>query len=255
MITTVQRGHTLMSQYEVSTLKKGLIILDLLMESGGMTMNEVMHHMKLNKTTAFRMLHTLEHMEYVEKNGQVYRVSSKLAEFKQNHNPLVDWVSVSPLYELSQELGETAYIGILDGTDVVTTQVVDGTHAMRIHSEVGDRDPAHGSALGKAIVAFFDESKQRKFLKKLQWKKQTENTFDDEQLFLYHLKAIQNQGYAVDDEETEVGLRCIAAPIYRNGEVVASLALSGPASRIPKQYVTQVSKKIRACSAQISKLL
>ncbi|KGX91351.1 IclR family transcriptional regulator [Pontibacillus halophilus JSM 076056 = DSM 19796] len=244
-----------MSQYEVSTLKKGLLILDALMEHGEMTMSEVMHHMKLNKTTAFRMLYTLEHMGYIHKKGHSYQVSTKLGTYKQSHQLLVDWSSVPPLYELSHELGETMYIGILDGTDVVTTQVVDGTHAMRIHSQVGDRDPAHGSALGKAIVAFFDERKQRNYLQQLKWEKRTENTFDDEQLFLYHLKAIRNQGFAVDDEETEIGLRCIAAPIYHNGEVVAAVALSGPASRIPKQQDTYHSKKIRACSAQISTLL
>ncbi|WP_226655618.1 IclR family transcriptional regulator [Pseudalkalibacillus hwajinpoensis] len=244
-----------MSQYEVSTLKKGLQILDLLIENHGLTFAEVMHHFNWNKTTTFRLLYTLENMNYIVKRGSHYHIAEKIDGAKQEHDPHVDWLSVPPLHALSQELGETVYIGILDGTDVVTTQIVNGTHTMRIHTHVGDRDLAHGSALGKAILAFLDGNRKQRFLRQLQLKKSTENTFDDEQLFLYHLKAIQDQGFAVDDEETEIGLRCIAAPIYRNGEVVASVGLSAPTSRMPKQQDKTFSKKVVTCSKKISQLL
>ncbi|MGF3104015.1 IclR family transcriptional regulator [Rossellomorea sp. DUT-2] len=244
-----------MSQYEVSTLKKGLQILDVLMTKGEMTLTDVMDHFQWNKTTTFRLLYTLEKMDFIQKGVHGFTLTGKSSTPKQPHDPLVDWVSVPALYELSKKLGETMYIGILDGTDVVTTQIVDGTHAMRTHSTIGDRDPAHGSALGKAILAFMEPDTQESFLRYLQYAKTTIHTFDDRQLFLYHLKAIKEQGYAVDDEETEIGVRCIAVPIYVNGRVMASVAISGPVSRLSKKLDKTISKDLKECSRRISEQL
>jgi IclR family KDG regulon transcriptional repressor len=196
----------------MSTLKKGLQILDLFQEKGELSLTQVMERFHWNKTSTFRLLFTLEKMDYIQKTVNGFRLDNKISGPRQPHNPKIDWISLSALYTLSQELGETLYIGILDGTDVVTTQIVNGTHSMRIHSQIGDRDPVHGSALGKAILVFMAPDLQKRFLQHLHYERSTVHTFDDRQLFLYHLKAIHEQGYAVDDEETEIGLRCIAVP-------------------------------------------
>ncbi|MCA1063687.1 IclR family transcriptional regulator [Rossellomorea sp. AcN35-11] len=244
-----------MSQYEVSTLKKGLHILDVLTTKGEMTLTDVMDHFQWNKTTTFRLLYTLEKMDYIQKGTNGYTLTGKLSAPKQPHDPVVDWVSVPALHELSRKLGETMYIGILDGPDVVTTQIVDGTHTMRIHSTIGDRDPAHGSALGKAILAFMEPDIQEAFLRHLPYAKTTIHTFDDKQLFLYHLKAIKEQGYAIDDEETEIGVRCIACPVYVNGRVIASVAISGPVSRLTRKLDRTISKELKECSGRITEQL
>ncbi|MBM7649634.1 IclR family KDG regulon transcriptional repressor [Bacillus ectoiniformans] len=244
-----------MSQYEVSTLKKGLQILDVLMLKGEMTLTDIMDYFQWNKTTTFRLLHTLENMGFIQKGIHGFNLTGKSSTPKQPHNPLVDWVSVPALYELSRKMGETMYIGILDGSDVVTTQIVDGTHAMRIHSTVGDRDPAHGSALGKAILAFMEPDLQQSFLRHLPYAKTTIHTFDDKQMFLYHLEAIKKRGYAIDDEETAIGVRCIAVPIYSNGRVIASAAISGPVSRLSKKMDKTISKELKACSKRITEQL
>ncbi|UII55871.1 IclR family transcriptional regulator [Cytobacillus spongiae] len=244
-----------MSQYEVSTLKKGLQILDLLQANEVMSLTDIMDYFQWNKTSTFRLLYTLENMEYIQKNSRGYSLTDKMSGQKQPHHPMVDWVSVPALLELSQRLGETMYIGVLDGTDVVTTQIVDGTHSMRIHSTIGDRDPAHGSALGKAILAFMEPDTQKPFLRQLEYTKSTIHTFDDKQLFVYHLMDIQEKGYAIDDEETEMGVRCIAAPIFFNGRVAASVAISGPVSRLPKAKDKLISKELKECSQRISKQL
>lgn len=241
-----------MDQYEVSTLKKGLQILDLLMKENVMTLTGIMDHFRWNKTSTFRLLYTLEKMGYIEKVQNGFGLTGKTAAPRQTHNPMTDWISVPALYDLSKKLGETMYIGLLDGADVVITQIVDGTHSMRTHTNIGDRDPAHGSALGKAILAFIEPEHQKNYLNHLPYSKSTIHTFDDQQLFLYHLKAINEQGYAVDDEETEIGVRCIAAPIFVKGRVVASAAISGPVSRLPKKLDKSISKELLICIRRIT---
>lgn len=242
-----------MDQYEVSTLKKGLKILDALGEES-LTLTEVMRKFSLNKSTTFRLLYTLELMGYVKKEEHLYRITGKMAKNTNPYNARLNWLSVPPLYQLSAETGETAYVGILNGTDIVTTQVVDGTHSMRSHSEVGEKAPAHLSALGKVIMAFLREQDRETLVKELKLIQKTKNTFIDSHLLKEHLKVIQSQGYAVDEEETEIGLRCIAAPIMYNNEVIAAVALSGPAIRLTKKLDKVRSKRLIQCSEQISKL-
>jgi IclR family KDG regulon transcriptional repressor len=194
-------------------------------------------------------------MGYVKKVDHLYSVTNKAGGRSNPFNTRLNWLSVPPLYQLSTEIGETAYVGILHGTDIVTTQVVDGTHSMRSHSEVGDRAPAYLSTLGKVIIAFLEDHARENLLNQLTLVQKTDNTFVDPHLLKEHLKVIRKQGYAVDDEETEIGLRCIAAPIMHEGEVIAAVALSGLSIRLNKKLDRSLSKKLIRCNAQISKIL
>ncbi|ASS92545.1 IclR family transcriptional regulator [Peribacillus simplex] len=243
-----------MKQYEVATLKKGLLILDALQEKD-MTLREVIQTFSFNKSTAFRLLYTLEIMGYVKKIDNSYSLTNKMGFLSTSFNSKANWLSVPPLYELSREVGETTYVGILYGTEVVTAQVVDGTHSMRAHSEVGDRSPVHLSALGKVILAFLDKTKLDGILKELTLVQNTKNTFVDLHLLKEHLKVIRKQGYAVDDEETEIGLRCIAAPVIFEGNMISAVAIAGPALRLNKKLDKDLSKKLIQCSSRISKML
>lgn len=244
-----------MSQYEVATLKKGLLILDALRQTEELTLSEIIKKFDLNKSTAFRLIYTLESMGYVKKEGKAYRASHKISIYSAPESVKVNWLTAAPLYQLSTELGETVYVGTLIGNDVVTTQVVDGNHAVRSHSEVGERAPAHLSALGKVILAFLNNHERESIIKQLTLVRKTEKTFSDVHLLRAHLQVIHDQGYSVDDEETEIGLRCVAVPVFHHGRVIAAVALSGPASRITKKRDKLLSKKLMACSEQICKML
>ncbi|MDQ0272888.1 IclR family transcriptional regulator [Cytobacillus purgationiresistens] len=243
-----------MKQYEVATLKKGLLILDALHEKD-MTLNEVIQTFSFNKSTAFRLLYTLEIMGYVKKIDNSYSLTNKMGSLSTSFNSKANWLSVPPLYELSREVGETAYVGILYGTEIVTVQVVDGTHSMRAHSEVGERTPVHLSALGKVILAFLDKTNLERILKELILVQNTKNTFVDLHLLKEHLKVIRKQGYSVDDEETEIGLRCIAAPVIFEGNMISAVAIAGPTLRLNKKLDKTLSKKLVQCSSRISKML
>lgn len=244
-----------MDQYEVSTLKKGLLILDALQQGEAMRMTEIMQRFNLNKSTTFRLLYTLEMTGFIQKEGHTYKASELKGHHPSSANIRLNWLVVPSLHQLAQELGETAYIGVLDGMDVMTVQVVEGNHAIRSHTQVGDSAYAHRSAFGKVILAHLSDEQLNKMLTHLTQHKATKHTFDDNHLLREHLNVIRQQGYAIDDEETEVGLRCVAAPIFYNGNVIAALAISGPATRLSRKKDRVVSKKLRECSAKISSLL
>ena len=90
-------------------------------------------------------------------------------------------------------------------------------------------------------------------LKKLSLERATNNTFQDSQLFRYHLKAILEDGYAFDDEERIVGIRCIAVPVFRNGKVIAALAIAAPAEQISRSNLKQIATKLHGGSKAITK--
>ncbi|OBZ14076.1 hypothetical protein A8L34_08880 [Bacillus sp. FJAT-27264] len=244
-----------MKQYESATLKKGLLILDTLQQTESMKLSEIIQIVNLNKSTVYRLLYTLELAGYVKKTDFAYSVTEKIGGAVSHPSPRLEWVAVPPLYHLSRVVGETLYIGILNGIHVVTTQVIEGTHTMRIHSKVGDQAYAHLSAFGKAILAHLDERKLEAILKNVIQHKNTPNTFDDFHLLREHLKVIRQQGYAIDDEETEIGLRCIAAPVFYKETAIAAVAISGPSARMTKKKDRALSRQLLECSMQISKLL
>ncbi|GAA3407533.1 IclR family transcriptional regulator [Paenibacillus hodogayensis] len=244
-----------MDQYEVATLKKGLLILAELQQGEPMRLTEIMHRFNLNKSTTFRLLYTLETTGFIQKEGHTYKASEIREQYSSSVTIRLNLLVVPPLHQLAQEIGETAYIGVLHGMKVMTVQVVEGNHAVRSHSRVGDSAYAHLSAFGKVILAHLSDEQLNEMLTHLTRHKATKHTFDDNHLLREHLKVIRQQGYAIDDQETEIGLRCIAAPIFYNGNVIAAVAISGPAARLNRKRDRAVSKKLRECSAQISGLI
>ena len=121
------------------------------------------------------------------------------------------------------------------------------------HEEIGNRSKLHQSALGKVILANLENEELTSILKKLSLERATNNTFQDSQLFRYHLKAILEDGYAFDDEERIVGIRCIAVPVFRNGKVIAALAIAAPAEQISRSNLKQIASKLHGGSKAITK--
>ncbi|MGN7469888.1 IclR family transcriptional regulator [Brevibacillus sp. SAFN-007a] len=244
-----------MSPYEVATLKKGLLILDALQQNDRLTLTEIMRAFDLNKSTTFRLLYTLEQMGYVKKEGLAYVATEKGGKQHVSVNPRQQWLSVPLLAQLSREIGETLCVGVLHQTQIVTTQIIEGIHGYAYCSQVGSQAPAHHSAYGKAILAFLDPNRQEAILRQIELRAQTKNTFDDLHLLKEHLKVIRQQGYALDDEEAQIGLRCIAAPLFYKGEVTAAVSIAAPTTRLTKQAIRTWSKKLVACCQQISQQL
>jgi DNA-binding IclR family transcriptional regulator len=109
---------------------------------------------------------------------------------------------------------------------------------------VGLRNPAHSSAVGKVLLSHLAEEELNGLIKEKGLPKRTDNTITDPTQLKEHLKSVQSQGYALDDEENERGIRCIAAPIFNEaGKAVAAISISGPAFRVTKKVIQETLKK------------
>ncbi|MFT4416775.1 IclR family transcriptional regulator [Fredinandcohnia humi] len=242
-----------MDTYEVATLKKGLQIIDLLRKNHAMTQSEIMKELALNKTSVFRMLYTLEKMKYVMKYKKYYQLNLHI--FRDEHfawHKGIQWTSLVAPYHLARQEQITSYVGILQDCEMVTKNVVEAPYVEPQLSKIELRTPLHTSALGKAVLAGLPIAKQREILNWIVLETFTRNTFQDYDLLLHHLQVIKSQGYAVDDEETNIGFRCIAAPIFINDEVIGAIALHGTTEQIKKNSIKSLAKKTVQASQHLS---
>ncbi|MFC4023344.1 IclR family transcriptional regulator [Oceanobacillus longus] len=242
-----------MSQNQVSTLRKGLLVLESVKQSQGVTLAEVMKEFQLSKSTAFRLLTTLEEMNYIYKIRTQYFFNPKMLNEGLEKRSIKDWASLHSIYQVAQNLQMSTYLGKVDGTDLVMTQVLHAPFHQSADDEIGNRSKLHLSALGKVILAHLSEYNLEALLDKMSLKRATENTFQDSQLFRYHLKAIHQDGYAFDDEERNVGIRCVAVPVFRNKKVIAALAIAAPAEQISRSNIKHIATKLDVGSKTVTK--
>jgi IclR family KDG regulon transcriptional repressor len=234
---------------EVGTLKKGIDILWLIIEKGSLSVLEVMEILSLNRSTTYRLVNTLEQNHVIEKNSDnTYSVSGQLIQNLQDNSFNFDLDSsiLRASDEFRESTGETIFIGMLSGEHVIATHIIPGRYATRTHYEKGDKLPVSQSALGKCILAFQPASIQEQYRVAL---------LEDADGFPAMLAKIKAAGFAVDNEKTEPGVRCIAAPIWRGGRVAAAVAISGPSVRVSEDMDEVNSKLVQRFSQQISAAL
>jgi DNA-binding IclR family transcriptional regulator len=214
----------------------------------------------LHKSTVFRIVSTLEAATYLEKRPTTgrYRAGPKLRRLEHvllRAEPL-RWSALPPLQDLARETGETVHAGILYEGDCVTVQIVEGVHSVRMHSAVGRRAPAHGSAMGKILLAHLREAELAEFIERFGLRMLTPRTVTDPGRLRRQLGEARRRGWAVDDEELEPGLRCVAVPIGEPGRrPVAALSISGPASRLSASRDEQIAPVLQQTARRIAGML
>jgi IclR family acetate operon transcriptional repressor len=155
------------------------------------------------------------------------------------------------LERLQQEFGETANLGLLDGSRVVYLDIVESKHAMRLAARPGDHDPLHATALGKAIAAQLPVERVRAILKGEGMPRLTDRTITTQRDYLAALEGVRADGYAVDDGENEVGARCVAVAVPA-GHLPLALSVSGPGARLEAQQVPAIAQRLREAAAQLA---
>jgi DNA-binding IclR family transcriptional regulator len=246
--------------YSIAALRASLDVLDRFTQQESWGLSDLTHEVGQSKTRVFRILSTFEECGYVVRDGGngSYKLGPRLAALSNGSVKFeqLRWRAVPPLQALAEATGETAHVGILHGTQVVTVQLVDGHHDVRMHGTVGKRSPAHASSLGKVLLAYFPEPEIDEWLRSAELKAVTPNTVVDPAEFRRHLQEIRALGYALDNEELELGLRCVAAPITdHTGMVVASVSISAPTTRVSQEDVATLAPKVKEAGRAISRML
>jgi len=226
-------------KYFLGTLNKALALLELFSDKEELGISEMGRALSLGKSNVFRIVITLEHWGFLEKTTDSrYRLGSRFAYFgtlvldRQDIIPIVR----PHLQKLRSLYNETTHMAILTPEDEVVFMVKENaTSSIQMISTIGARMPAYATANGKVLLAFSGPERVEHYLENHILVKFTEKTIGTRKAFLERLATIRTVGYGVDDEESEIGLTCFAAPVRSmEGQIVASISVSGPTFRMVK---------------------
>ncbi|MCK4804240.1 MAG: IclR family transcriptional regulator [Spirochaetes bacterium] len=248
-------------KYYLKTLGDALEILDILSHvQVPMGVAELNREMGTGRSKIHRILDTLKYWSCVEQDPATrkYFLGSKVLELARNKLQTTDLIKVAStdLEELLEECQETVHLASLDNGQVLYLDKKQAPQAIGIISRVGQRLPAHCTGLGKVLLAHLDEKSLDEIIKGLGLPRFTENTITSESDLIEELLKIKESGFAIDNQEIEEGLCCVAAPI-RNylGEVIAAVSVSMPAFRFTEEKKRQIIEEIIIHAGRISKKL
>jgi len=249
----------------VQTIERTSLILDTLGQSPqGISIRELSARINLPKGTIHRLLSSLSYFGYVRQDLKTrnYFLGFKLVELG---NLLLSQLDLRKeaepfLRDLAERTKETVHMVFLDRNEIVYIDKVETDHnpsGLRMASKVGLRNPAHSCAVGKVLLSYLSEGELNRLIQNKGLLRRTENTITDPVELKEHLQMVRSQGYAIDDEENERGIRCVAAPIYNDaGKAVAAISISGPAFRITKKVIQErLKKEVVETALQISQRL
>jgi IclR family KDG regulon transcriptional repressor len=217
-----------------------------------------------NKSTVYRFLSDMHQMGILHKHPDTEKYSLGLKLFELGSrvklkSALVD--KTHPVLEsVANSIKETVHISVLKNNQVFYIDKVESPQGLKISSHIGSFNPVHATALGKVLLAFLPYDIQQLKLEEIFEDNEliafTQNTITDKITFEKQLEQIRKRGFALDKQEFEIGLICVAIPIFnQNNEVVASLSASGPANRFKKEelenYVATLQKGAHIIRKQI----
>ncbi|MDR0355915.1 MAG: IclR family transcriptional regulator [Deltaproteobacteria bacterium] len=239
--------------YQVSSLEKGLKILEAIVENGQLSVTKAANLLGMNRASSHRFITTLRDLGYVRRdNSGNYEATFKLLGLGMVQADKFEIRRMAKPYmrDLAAEFDETVNLGILDRGQVVYLDKVESREMLRMDSGVGTVCPPHATALGKAMIAFLPESELSEFLSKGPFEPLTVNTITDPIKLEKEMMKIRQDGFAIDNEELALHLYCVAAPIFDlNRYPSYALSVSGPANRI--KGLSGLNEKL----AEVAKIL
>ena len=246
---------------QVQSLTRGLSLLEALATAeSGLSLTDLARKVELAPSTAHRLLATLEKMGYVYQGGDLARWYVGLHAFTVGSSFLAnrDFVAQSHPYlrRLMEQSGETANLGILDGTEAVFIDQVQCRETMRTIVKLGSRVPLHASGVGKAIFAALPDEQIDAIVKVKGLPRITANTITSPEIMWASIRVIRQRGYSFDDEEHLPGTRCVASPIYdEHAETLGALSLAGPLSRLPDDRIKQLGPLVAHTAEELTRRL
>lgn len=243
-------------------LEKALDVLEAVGSAPrGVSQAELAGQLELPKTTLYRIIASLVERGMIRRDPvhKVYRLGFRYLELVRNAYLMPDLVAAASfeLRALRDLTGETSYLAVLDGNQVRSLERCDGAHTTRSAAALGQSKPVYCTGQGKAILAAMDEAAREAIIKGLVLTPLTELTITDRRRLHTELQITRARGYAIDDEEIVMGVRCVAAAIRDNaGNVRGALSVAGPAYRLTLERLEllgpEVSEAARRVGAQLS---
>jgi IclR family transcriptional regulator, KDG regulon repressor len=258
-------GQSIKPSNLVQTIDRVSSLIDILSRSPrGISIRDLSAEGNLPKGTTHRLLSSLTYFGFARQDPKTrnYLLGFKWIELGQLVLSQLDLRREAEpfLKDLAEKTKETVHLVFLDRNETVYIDKVEADHGqggLRMASRIGLRNPAHSSAVGKVLLSELPEEILTEILQEKGLAGRTGNTITETGQLREHLKIVRRQGYAVDDEENEKGIRCVGAPIYNEARMaVAAVSVSGPAFRITKKVIQETLKnKVMETALGISRRL
>lgn len=235
----------------LKTLERAKQILNLLAQQGQLSLTEIEKATGFSHATTYRLLMSLVDIDLVVKRDRSYAFHWQLiADQEVNHS--LNWTTAAIVKPFADRFGLTAYVGIIQGGAVVIADVIPCPDRLADVGRLGEALPVNASALGKCAVAFLQPAERVRLERYATLKGQTKYSITDLGAFRQSIKVVRHNGFAIDDQETEMGLRCVAVPLYgRQHRFAAVLALAGGTAAFPRNKFIQVKNALLQCQQKI----
>jgi DNA-binding IclR family transcriptional regulator len=244
------------TRYAVPAVEGALSILETLGGVPQMGVSELAKKLGLSKGSVYRLLVTLTRRGYVEKDADSdrYQLTYRLFALGSRAASRLGLREVAqPIMErLGTRTGETVNLGVLDGFRTVSVHLVESAHPLNVHLRIGGVS-AHATATGKILLAALPAEELARRLAGRRLTSLTDRTIKSRSALQAELRRVREQGYAIDDEECSLGLRCVGAPIRDDrGAAVAALSVVGPCHRLPPSALSPTIAIVREAAQEIS---
>lgn len=224
----------------------------------GVGVRELARELRLARGTAARILQSLHLCGLLRREDETSRfhLGSKFLELAAEHRRCLSINETARPYmtALSETLRETAFLGVLDGTNVVIVDRVDGPQALRMTGQLGCRESAFHTALGKIMLSALPRSEREALIDACPLTSPSGKPSFSRKSLLAEVEEAGRRGWSLDDGDQTEGVRCVAAAVIdQERRVVAAVSISGPAFRLPDSGIEEIARHVTAAAASISR--
>lgn len=240
-----------------SVIKAIEVLKELSKSESGLGVTEISNKLNYGVSATYHLLNTLKLCNIIEQDKETkkYRIGFELfriSSVAKNQNNLAN-IAQPHLDKLKENVGETSNLVVMDDNCIVYIAQSESTNLLKMFTQLGAKVPFYCTGAGKAILAYQSENAQRYTISKTKFNKYTKNTLTTIEELINEFKIIRIQGYALDNEERELGVTCIAAPVFDcYGEAIAAISISGPSSRLNGKGIKNLIHHVVGASDRLS---
>ena len=243
----------------ITSVIKAIHILELLSAADdGLTATEISQEMGQSVSATYHILNTLKQQNLIrQSDSRKYYIGSGLFRIAENARAkdTLARLAAGNLKSLSSLTGETANLVVLRDLEVEYIAQAESSRLLKMFTQIGARVPYYCTGGGKAILAYLPAPVQQEIISRTKFTRFTEHTLTTASALTSQLSEIRSCGFALDREEREPGVTCIAAPIFNyQGDVLCALSISGPTSRFSQKGKEDLARHVTAAAAEISRL-
>ncbi|MGI6213923.1 MAG: IclR family transcriptional regulator [Christensenellales bacterium] len=237
-------------------LENGIAVLEYISSKRASTVTEIANALGLHKSTVSRIIKTFTQKNMVDYNraSKMYGVGPAILQmssrYYKSHSIVARIKSI--METLAAQTGESVHLCALSNASAVVVEQTEGNNRLVVNAKVGNREPLHASAVGKCLLAFASGEEQEEMLAGYDYKRYTQKTICSKEQLLAELGTIGQSGYALDDNELSVDIRCVAVPIIDStGKCIYSLGISGANSHMTEERIVFMAQKMMESTKQL----